>query len=80
MTIDPAEQPGRYLVVFTPAALLGAPPDDRREGDLLTPASLAWMERRGEMALPASPYGRLRITVVPEYPVANLAPQNPQSP
>jgi hypothetical protein len=71
MTIDPAEQPGRYLVVFTPAALLGAPPDERREGDLLTPASLAWMERRGETALPASPYGRLRITVVPEYQVAD---------
>lgn len=80
MTIDPAEQPGRYLVVFTPAALLGAPPEDRREGDLLTPASLAWIERRGETALPASPYGRLRITVVPEYRAANAAPQSPQSP
>jgi len=71
--IDPAEQKGRYLVVFTPAALLGAPPDSRREGDLLTLSSLAWLERSGESALPASPYGRLRITVAPEIPVAKAA-------
>jgi len=73
--IDPAEQKGRYLVVFTPAALLGAPPDSLREGDLLTPSSLAWLERRGETTLPASPYGRLRITVAPEIPVAKTSPQ-----
>ncbi len=71
--INPAEQRGRYLVVFTPAALLGAPPDSRREGDLLTPSSIAWLERRGETALPASPYGRLRITVAPEMAVAEAA-------
>jgi hypothetical protein len=41
--INPAEQRVRYLVVFTPAALLGAPPDSRREGDLLTPSSIAWL-------------------------------------
>lgn len=68
--INPAEQRVRYLVVFTPAALLGAPPDNRREGDMLTPSSIAWLERRGETALPASPYGRLRITVAPELQVA----------
>lgn len=69
--IDPAaESGGRYLIVFTPAALLGAAPDSRREGDLLTPASLAWLERRGNIAMPASPYGRLQITVAPEFPVA----------
>ncbi len=73
LAIDPAEQQGRYLVVFTAAALLGAPPDSRREGDLLTPPSLAWLERRGETALPASPYGRLRITVAPELAVAGAA-------
>lgn len=72
--INPAEQRGRYLVVFTPAILLGAPPDSRREGDMLTPASMAWLERRGETALPASPYGRLRITVAPEIPIAALQP------
>ena len=71
--IDPAEQKGKYLVVFTPAALLGAPPDSRREGDVLTPSALAWMERRGEAALPASPYGRLRITVAPEVQAPSAA-------
>ncbi len=73
LAIDPVEQRGKYLVVFTPAALLGAPPDSRREGDMLTPATLAWLERRGEIALPASPYGRLRITVAPELPAAVVA-------
>ena len=71
--IEPSEQRIKYLVVFTPAALLGAPPDSRREGDLLTPSSIAWLERRGETALPASPYGRLRITVAPEMAVAEAA-------
>jgi hypothetical protein len=73
--IDPKSQRGRYLVVFTPAVLLGTPPDARREGDILTPASLAWMERRGDAALPASPYGRLRITVAPDMPVAEAQRQ-----
>ena len=68
--IDPAEQKGRYLVVFTPAALLGKAPPDDREGDMLSLSSLAWMERRGESALPASPYGRLRITVAPDISMA----------
>lgn len=71
VAIDPKTQRGRYLVVFTPAVLLGAPPDLRREGDVLTPASLAWMERRGGTALPASPYGRLRITIAPDTPLAD---------
>jgi hypothetical protein len=70
LVINPAELGGKYLVVFTPAALLGARPDNRREGDLLTPASLAWLERRGETAIPASPYGRLRITIASEMAVA----------
>jgi len=74
--IDPAEKRGKYLVVFTPAALLGAPPDSRREGDMLSSEALAWIERRGESALPPSPYGRLRITVAPEI-VAAKAAQNP---
>ena len=66
--IDPATEDARYLVVFTPAAVLGSAPDARREGDLLTPASLAWLERRGDAAVAASPYGRLRITIAPELP------------
>ena len=71
--IDPAEQDARYLVVFTPAALLGKPPPSDREGDVLSLSAMAYMERRGEAALPASPYGRLRITVAPEIPVAAAA-------
>ena len=72
--INPADRKSRYLVVFTPAALLGAPPESRREGDMLSPEALAWIERRGEAALQASPYGRLRITVAPEIVAANAAP------
>lgn len=68
--IDPTEQDARYLVVFTPAVLLGKPPPPDREGDVLSLSALAYMERRGEAALPASPYGRLSITVAPETPVA----------
>ncbi|HEU4517232.1 MAG TPA: MalM family protein [Steroidobacteraceae bacterium] len=71
--IDPAEQDATYLVVFTPAALLGKPPPPDREGDVLSLSSLAYMERRGEAALPASPYGRLSIMVAPEAPVAAAA-------
>jgi hypothetical protein len=71
--VDPAEQDGKYLVVFTPAALLGKPPPADREGDVLSLSSLAYMERRGEAAIPASPYGELLITVAPESPVAAAA-------
>jgi hypothetical protein len=72
--IDPVEQEGKYLVVFTPATLLGQPPPPDREGDMLSLSSLAYMERRGEAALPASPYGLIRITVAPEVAVAEAAP------
>lgn len=75
LAIDPRAERGRYLVVFTPAVLLGAPPDSRREGDVLTPATLAWMERRGQAALPALPYGRLRLTVAPDMAVAETQRQ-----
>lgn len=75
VAVDPRIQHGRYLVVFTPAVLLGAPPQSRREGDVLTPASLAWMERRGQAALPASPYGRLRLTIAPDMAVAETRRQ-----
>ena len=71
--LDPAEQKGKYLVVFTPAALLGQPPPEDREGDMLSLSALAWMERSGEGALPASPYGRLQVTVAPESAVARTA-------
>lgn len=64
--VDPAQQKGKYLIVFTPAALLGKTPGEDREGDMLTLSSMAYLERRGESALPASPYGRIRITIAPE--------------
>jgi hypothetical protein len=68
--MDPADQKGKYLVVFTPAALLGRAPPEDREGDLLSLSALAWMERSGEAALSASPYGQLQITIAPEVAVA----------
>jgi Maltose operon periplasmic protein precursor (MalM) len=71
--IDPAEQKGKYLVVFTPGALLGKAPAGDREGDMLSLASLAWLERRGESALPPSPYGRLRVTIAPDISMAESA-------
>jgi len=77
--IDPADETGKYLVVFTPAALLGMPPPGDREGDVLSLAALAWMERRGEAALPASPYGRIRITVAPEIAVPDDGPAAAQA-
>ena len=64
--VNPAQQKGKYLIVFTPAALLGKTPVEDREGDMLTLSSMAYMERRGEGALPASPYGRIRVTIAPE--------------
>jgi hypothetical protein len=71
--IDPAERRGKYLVVFTPAALLDNPPPEAREGDMLTVSAIAYMERRGDSALPPSPYGKLRITVAPEIAVAEAS-------
>ena len=68
--IDPAEQNGKYLIVFTPAALLGRTPSEDREGDVLSQSALAWMERNEAGTLPASPYGRLQVMVAPEVAVA----------
>ena len=65
LPVDPSDEKARYLIVFTPSAVLGATPE-RREGDLLTPAALAWLDRRGDSAVPSSPYGRLRITIAPD--------------
>lgn len=65
---DPAVTAERYLVVFTPAVLLGAPPAERREGDMLTGSSRAWLDRQGAAIVEASPYGRLNIVVAPSDP------------
>lgn len=67
---DPAVARERYLVVFTPAALLGAPPPERRDGDLLTGSIRQWLEGRGNVIVEPSPYGRLSISVAPIDPPA----------
>jgi hypothetical protein len=74
--VDPVDQKGKYLVVFTPAALLGKPPRDR-EGDMLSLASLAWIERHGETAVPASPYGKIQVTIAPELAMAGTEKEKP---
>jgi maltose operon protein len=62
---DPNFSRERYLVVFTPAVLLGAPPAERREGDVLTLPTLDWLQRNADGMLTPSPFGRLRITIAP---------------
>lgn len=62
---DPEGGRERYLVVFTPAVLLGAPPPERREGDVLTGPTTEWVGRRDENIVNPSPFGRLRVTVAP---------------
>jgi hypothetical protein len=75
--VDPVDQKGKYLVVFTPAALLGKPPPGDREGDMLSLSSLAWMERHGETAVPASPYGKIQVTIAPELAMAGAEKEKP---
>jgi len=65
---DPGQMRERYLVVFTPAILLGAPPDERRDGDVLTGPTLDWLDRRGNGVVSPSPYGRLHISIAPVAP------------
>lgn len=62
---DPNFSRERYLVVFTPAVLLGAPPAERREGDVLTLPTLDWLQRHADAMLTPSPFGQLRITIAP---------------
>jgi len=65
---DPNISPERYLVVFTPAVLLGAGPGDRRDGDVLTVPSADWMERKGKALIAPSPFGHISITIAPIAP------------
>lgn len=65
---DPASAPERYLVVFTPAVLLGSPPPERRDGDVLTVGTRLWLDRRGAGLVEPSPYGRLSVSVAPIDP------------
>lgn len=64
--VDPAEAKERYLIVFTPALLLGASPEDRREGDVLTDTTTDYLERKGDAAIPAAVFGRLQVSLVPD--------------
>lgn len=65
---DPSLSRERYIVVFTPAVLLGAPPESRSEGDVLTMPTLEWLQRSERRVLDPSPYGRLEILVAPAQP------------
>lgn len=65
---DPSVSPERYLVVFTPAVLLGAGPAEHRDGDVLTAPSMDWMERGGRAVVTPSPFGRISITIAPLAP------------
>lgn len=65
---DPAMAKEIYLVVFTPAVLLGAAPPERRDGDVLTGATRSWLERRGDARVDPSPYGRLNISIAAVEP------------
>jgi maltose operon protein len=65
---DPNISPERYLVVFTPAVLLGAAPTDHRDGDVLTAPSTDWVGRKGKALVAPSPFGRLSITIAPLAP------------
>lgn len=67
--LDPAQARERYLVVFTPATLLGQPPPERRDGDMLTMGTRLWLERRGDAVIDPSPYGRLHVSVAPIDPI-----------
>lgn len=66
LRVDPSEARERYLVVFTPALLLGAPPEERREGDVLTDTTTDYLERKGDSAIPAAVFGRLQVSVIPD--------------
>lgn len=74
LAMDPATERGRYLVVFTPAALLAPLPEGRREHDLLTPATLTWLESQGDALVPPAARGRLQITVAPQEIAAGQEP------
>lgn len=62
---DPSLSRERYIVVFTPAVLLGAPSQERSEGDVVTGPALEWLQRNAGRVLDPSPYGRLEILVAP---------------
>jgi len=76
IAFDPRQAAERYLVVFTPAVLLGSAPEEHREGDLLTAPTLAWLERNGTALVEPSPYGRIELTVIPGVPLVEGGSRN----
>ncbi len=64
--VDPAVARERYLIVFTPAVLVGAAPAERREADMLTEAATEYFERKGEAAIRPAVFGRLHVSLVPD--------------
>jgi maltose operon protein len=65
---DPGVSRERYIVVFTPAVLLGAGPEERSEGDMVTLPAVEWLQRNERRVLDPSPFGRLEILVAPAQP------------
>lgn len=63
---DPSQSRERYIVVFTPAVLLGAPPAERRDGDVVTGPTIDWLRRNQPGVVDPSPFGRLEILVAPQ--------------
>ena len=61
-------------MVFTPGVLLGAAPEERREGDLLTAAAQAWMDKHAVAMVEPSPYGRVEVTVIPGMSLIDAPP------
>jgi hypothetical protein len=64
--IDPSIAVERYLVVFTPAVLLGAPPNERREGDVVTDPAIEYLERKADTAITPAAFGRILVSLVPD--------------
>lgn len=64
--IDPKVTIERYLVVFTPAVLLGDPPLERREGDVVTDAALEYLQRKGDAVLSPTAFGDVQVSLIPD--------------
>lgn len=64
--VDPSIAVERYLVVFTPAVLLGAPPADRREGDVVTDPTIEYLQRKADTAIPPAAFGHLQVSLIPD--------------
>jgi hypothetical protein len=64
--VDPPLAHERYLVVFTPAVLLGAAPAERREADMLTEAAAEYFESKGDAAIQPAVFGLLQVSLVPD--------------